>query len=91
MPSKFVIESILKRKRDVSTYKKFIFQSTADAEKYEMIQNVFIPDKSFVFPTTQRLFLHRWFKLFPWLCYSLVEDGACCLPCFFLLAKKSLL
>ena len=79
MPSNFFIESILKGKRDVSTYKKFIFQSTADAEKYEMIQNVFIPDKSFVFPTTQRLFLHRWFKLFPWLCYSLVEDGAYCL------------
>ena len=79
MPSNFFIESILKGKRDVSTYKKFIFQSTTDAEKYEMIQNVFIPDKSFVFPTTQRLFLHRWFKLFPWLCYSLVEDGAYCL------------
>ena len=79
MPSKFFIESILKGKRDVSTYKKFTFQNTTDAEKYEMIQNVFIPDKSFVFPTTQRLFLHRWFKLFPWLCYSLVEDGAYCL------------
>ena len=45
-----------------------------------MIQNVFIPDKSFVFPTTQRLFLHRWFKIFPWLCYSLVEDVTYCLP-----------
>ena len=89
MPSKFVIESILKGKRDVSTYKKFIFQSTADAEKYEMIQNVFIPDKSFVFPTTQRLFLHRWFKLFPWLCYSLVEDGAYCLPCLLFAGKKN--
>ena len=89
MPSNFFIESILKGKRDVSTYKKFIFQSTTDAEKYEMIQNVFIPDKSFVFPTTQRLFLHRWFKLFPWLCYSLVEDGAYCLPCLLFACKKN--
>ena len=55
-----------------------------------MIQNVFIiPDKSFVFPTTQRLFLHRWFKLFPWLCYSLVEDGAYCLPCLLFAGKKN--
>ena len=52
MPSKFFIESILKGKTDVSTYKKFIFQSTTDADKYEMIQNAFIPNKRFVFPTT---------------------------------------
>ena len=89
MPSNLFTESILKGKRDVSTYKKFIFQSTTDAEKYEMIQNVFIPDKSFVFPKTQRLFLHRWFKLFPWLCYSLVEDGAYCLPCLLFARKKN--
>ena len=57
-----------------------------------MIQNVFIPDKSFVFPTTQRLFLHRWFKIFPWLCYSLVEDVTYCLPCLpFARKKKTLL
>ena len=79
MPSNVFIESILKGKRDVSTYKKIIFQSSTDAEKYKMIQNIFITDKSFVFSATQRLFLHRWFKLFPRLCYSLVEDGAYCL------------
>ena len=89
MPSNFFIKSILKGKRDVSAYKNFIFQSTTDAEKYEMIQNVFVSDESFVFPTTQRLFLHRWFKLFPWLCYSLVEDGAYCLPCLLFAGKKN--
>ena len=89
MPSNFFIESILKGKRDVSTYKKFIFQSTTDAEKYEMIQNVFIPDKSYVCPTTQGLFLHRWCKHFPWSCYSLVEDGAYCLPCLLFAGKKN--
>ena len=89
MLSNVFIESILKGKRDVSTYKKFIFQSTTGAEKSEMIQNVFIPDKSFVFPTTQCLFFNRWFKLFPWLCYSLVEDGAYCLPCLLFAGKKN--
>ena len=54
-----------------------------------MIQNVFIPNKSFIFPRTQRLFLHRWFKPFAWLCYSLVEDGAYCLPCFLFASKKN--
>ena len=88
MPSSFLIESILKGKRDVSTYKKFIFQSTTDTEKYEMIENVFFPDKSFVFPTSQCL-LHKWFKLFPLLCYSLVEDGAYCLPCLLFTGKKN--
>ena len=34
MPSNFFIESILKSKRDISTYKNFIFKSTTDAEKY---------------------------------------------------------
>ena len=38
-PSNFFIEPILNGKRDVNTY-KFIFQSTTDAEKHEMIQNV---------------------------------------------------
>ena len=54
-----------------------------------MIQNVFIPDKSFVFPTTQHLFLHRWFKIFPWLHYSLVEHGAYCLQCLLFAGKKN--
>ena len=54
-----------------------------------MIQNVFIPDKSFVFTTTQRLFLHRWFKLFPWLFYSLIEDAAYCLPGLLFGGKKN--
>ena len=89
MPLNFFIESILKGKIDLSTYKKFIFQSAANAEKYEMILNVFIPDKSFVFSTTQHLFLHRWFKLFPYLCYSSAEDGAYCLPCVLFAGKKN--
>ena len=54
-----------------------------------MIQNVFIPDKSFVFPTTHRLFWHRWFKILPWLCYSLVEDVTYCLPCLLFAGKKN--
>ena len=47
MPSNEVIESILKGKRDVSAYQKFTFQSTADAEKYEMIQKCFYSCQKF--------------------------------------------
>ena len=42
MPSSFFVESILNGKRDVSSYEKFIFESTTDAEKYEMIQKICI-------------------------------------------------
>ena len=56
---------------------------------YEMIQNDFVPKKSFVFPTTQCLSLHGWFKFLRWLCYSLVEDGPCCLPCLLFAEKKN--
>ena len=52
MYSNLIIASIVKGKRDVSAYKKFIFQSTTDAEKYEIIRNILIPDKSFAFRTT---------------------------------------
>ena len=59
------------------------------ANKYNTIQNLFISDKSVIFPTIQCLFLHRWFKLFSWLFYSLVEDGVYCLPCHVFAGKKN--
>ena len=63
LSSNFLIKSILNSKRDISTYKIIIFRSALDAEKYGKIQNVFIADKTFVFPATQWLFLHTWFML----------------------------
>ena len=33
--------------------------------------------------------MQRWFKHFPWLCNSLVEDGAYCLPCLRFAGKKN--
>ena len=39
MPSNFFIGLIINNKIDVSTYRKFIFQSTTRVGKYEMIQN----------------------------------------------------
>ena len=33
--------------------------------------------------------MFKWFKLFPWFCYSLVEDDAYCLPCLLFAGKKN--
>ena len=33
--------------------------------------------------------MHRCFKIFPWLCYSLAEDDAYCSPCLLFAGKKN--
>ena len=68
-------------KNDVSSYKKFIHQKLSDEEKYNLYRNVFVPNKDYIFPKTNRLFLYKWLRMFPWLSYSPAEDGAYCLPC----------
>ena len=83
----FSLNPILNGKTDVSANKKIYFSKYYWCSMYEVIQNDFVPKKSFVFPTTQCLSLHGWFKFLRWLCYSLVEDGAYCLPCL-LFAEK---
>ena len=46
---------------------------------------MFRPRKSYVFPRlsekNKRSFKYEWLDLFPWLCYSVSEDGAYCLSC----------
>ena len=69
--------------------KNSLFKALLMQRSMKWFKNVFIPVKSFVFHTTQRLFLHRWLKPFPWLCYSLVEDGAYSLPCLHFSDKKN--
>ncbi len=50
-----------------------------------LITNVFRPHKNYVFPRlsekNKRTFKYEWLDLFPWLCYSALEDGAYCLSC----------
>ena len=47
-----------------------------------LIQIVFKPDNQYSFPKINgRSFRYDWLKLYPWLQYSLCEDGAFCLSC----------
>ncbi|XP_057296257.1 52 kDa repressor of the inhibitor of the protein kinase-like [Hydractinia symbiolongicarpus] len=53
-----------------------------DKGVHNLITNVFVPDKSFIFPKKSgRSFRHEWLKTFSWLKYSPTLDGAFCLPC----------
>ena len=47
-----------------------------------LIENVFQPNKDFVFPKTSgRSFRFEWLQSYKWLCYSPSKDGAYCLSC----------
>ena len=67
-------------RHDVATYKAKV-PYLSDAERKDLIKNVFVPDENFVFPETERCFRFEWLKEFPWLCYSPSEDAAYCLAC----------
>ena len=71
-------------KNYVATYRKKA-PKLSDAERKDLIKNVFVPDDSFSFPkSNSRSFRLEWLKQFPWLCYSPSEDGAYCLSCILL-------
>ena len=55
-------------------------------ERYELLKNVWKPDKSFTFPCSlegkkQRRFVYGWLGSYSWLVYSKYVDGCFCLPC----------
>ena len=57
-------------------------------QKYDLILKCWNPDPSYSFPKTaegkkmsQRSFRHEWLRIYPWLRYSRMYDGAFCLPC----------
>ena len=65
---------------DIATYREKA-KSMTDLEICVPIKNVFKPDKTYSFPTTNgRSFRFEWLELYPWLCYSSSQDGAYCLP-----------
>lgn len=77
-------------KYDISTYYKKSLNLT-NIEKNDLIKNVSIVEPSFEFPintNTKRHFQHDWLKKYPWLRYSISENGGYCLPCV-LFAKHS--
>ena len=50
------------------------------------MKNIFIPSKSFRLPKKSDQkgdspFYYNWLELFPWLSYSLIEDGVYCMFC----------
>lgn len=58
----------------------------SDQRKFELINNVWRPGSTFLFPKTKesgrnRRFNSSWLQDFPWLVYSRYLDGAFCLPC----------
>ena len=58
----------------------------SDADKYDLLKNHVKPIPEFEFPVTEdqgflRSFQFEWFNTFSWLVYSIVLDGAFCLPC----------
>ena len=69
-------------KNDISCYHKKS-STVSDTELFDMIQNVYKPEKSFKFPKrdNKRKFRYKWLEKFEWLKYSLVLDGGFCLPC----------
>ncbi|CAH3148962.1 unnamed protein product, partial [Pocillopora meandrina] len=58
----------------------------SDQRKFELINNVWRPGSTFLFPKTKesdrnKRFNSSWLQDFPWLVYSRYLDGAFCLPC----------
>ena len=71
-------------RKDISTFCSL--KNVSNADKLNFIKNIFIPGKSFDFPKKNdekggRPFQHSWLEIFPWLCYSLIEDGTYCMYC----------
>ena len=69
---------------DVASYRQKV-KGLNTPDICNLIKNVFRPHRSYVFPRlsekNKRSFKYEWLDLFPWLCYSVSEDGAYCLSC----------
>ena len=68
-------------KYDIGLYIDRI-EGLSDNEKYDLVQNVWVPSANFEYPFTNgRRFNSEWLTLFNGLCYSKYSNGALCLPC----------
>ena len=63
----------------------------SNKDLYDFINNVFTPDKNFLFSSNnnKRSFQFSWLEQFPWLAYSKKYDGAFCLHCVLFGQKTS--
>ena len=73
---------------DVGIYAFPWAKPLSNEQKYDFVQKCWNPDALFSFPKTaegknmsQRSFRHEWLRIYPWLRYSRMYDGAFCLPC----------
>ena len=76
------MKKLLCNKKDSSTF--FSLKNVSNTDRLTFIKNIFISGKPFVFPKKideegDRPFQHSWLEIFPWLCYSLIKDGAYCM------------
>ena len=61
----------------------------SSADRYNAWENIYIPAVDYKFPINQiakatektRKFQYSCFRMYPWLAYSLKEDGAYCKAC----------
>lgn len=79
--------------KDICTYKRNSLLNCTDADKEDILKNLWVPDKHFNFPGTifgnkMRKFNHSWLETFTWLVYSKTEDGAYCKYCFLFSPKQ---
>lgn len=64
----------------------------SDSERLWVLRNAFRPDAAYKYPAKEeygkkRSFQHAWIGQFPWLCYSIEENGGYCVHCV-LFAKR---
>ena len=62
-----------------------VARSLSADQKYDLLTKHFKPGANYSFPkssiTAGRSFQYRWITRFPWLVYSVKENGGFCLPC----------
>lgn len=58
-----------------------------DSQRFDLLKNVWVPSKNYVFPLLQKFearglkFCYKWLEEFSWLAYSELHQGAFCISC----------
>ena len=78
------MKKLLGNRKDISTFCSL--KNVSNTDKLTFTKNIFTPGKFFVFPKkgdekSDGPFQHICLEIFPWLCYSLIKDGAYCMYC----------
>ena len=66
---------------------RFANRKLTDDERMKVLTETWRPDEDYKFPLLEKFkkrklyFRHQWFRDYPWLSYSSLEEGAFCIPC----------